>query len=126
VQARRLPAAMAVELAGATSHQQLGQLAPLVEDSNLLALLLGKLSSRDRFCLAHLCRKMCHKVRAAHLLMACLTPSAAWPDRSLRLPRAAHRGPAAGHSHVTHTWALCSAKCMHTTIRASCCKQYYT
>jgi hypothetical protein len=53
---------VAVEHAAATRHQQLGQLAPLVEDSNLLALLLGKLSLAERCSVALVCRRLCQKV----------------------------------------------------------------
>lgn len=56
--------AASVPQASCPCCEQLGQLRPLVEDSDLLALLLLKLSRQDRLRMAMVCRKMCHKVCA--------------------------------------------------------------
>jgi hypothetical protein len=53
---------MAVEETAPACHGRVGHLAPLVEDSNLLALLLGKLSLVERMGLARVCKRLCQKV----------------------------------------------------------------
>jgi hypothetical protein len=54
---------------------QLGQLAPLVEDTNLVAVWLSHLPLRDRLTVSRVCSGLCKKVNEAQLLVTACSGS---------------------------------------------------
>lgn len=58
-------------------RNNLGQLVPVVEDDNLLAVLLSHLPLQDRLLLSRVCRKLCKQVYQAQT-WPCLRVCSSW------------------------------------------------